>query len=193
MERTFAASEVLEPNVLWVVAGVPPVSNIQPAHLTIGQVSDGHPAIHRGVNLACTATGDVDIGMTICMGESFKHKNPHRRGKENDRTPTVTTCADGLGARRVRPVRATGDHRGDEKANHWTDLSRRLIWLKRRFLQGVDYWTLRIARRWQIFSAHKIHIAQRARSMSVWESWREVQEQAREREIKRGNDTLRFR
>ena len=75
MERTFAASEVLEPNVLWVVAGVP-VSNIQPARLTIGQVSDGHPAIHRGVNLACTATGDVDIGMTICMGESFKHKNP---------------------------------------------------------------------------------------------------------------------
>ena len=186
MERTFAASEVPEPNVLWVVAGVP-VSNIQPAHLTIGQVSDGHPAIHRGVNLACTATDAVDIGMKICMGKIFAYKNPHRR-KVNDRTPTVTTCATGLGARRVRPVRATGDHRGDEKANHWTDLSRRLIWLKRRFLQGVDYWTLRIARRWQIFSAHKIHIAQRARSKSVWESWRKVEEQAREREIQRGNE-----
>jgi len=186
MERTFAASGLLEPNVLWVVAGVP-VSKIQPAYLTIGQVSDGHPAIHCGVNLACTATDDVDIGMKICMGESFKYKNPHRR-KGNDRTPTVTTCATGLGARRVRPVRATGDHRGDEKANHWTDLSRRLIWLKRRFLQGVDYWTLRIARRWQIFSAHKMHIAQRTRSKSVWESWRKVQEHAWEREIQRGNE-----
>ena len=186
MERTFAASGLLEPNVLWVVAGVP-VSKIQPAYLTIGQVSDGHPAIHCGVNLACTATDDVDIGMKICMGESFKYKNPHRR-KGNDRTPTVTTCATGLGARRVRPVRATGDHRGDEKANHWTDLSRRLIWLKRRFLQGVDYWTLRIARRWQIFSAYKMHIAQRTRSNSVWESWRKVQEQALEREIQRGNE-----
>ena len=186
MERTFAASEVLEPNVLWVVAGVP-ISNIQPAHLTIGQVSDGHPAIHRGVNLACTTTDDVDIGMNICMGEIFEYKNPRRR-KVNERKTTVTTCATLLGTRRVRPVRATGDHRGDEKANHWTDLSRRLIWWKRRFLQGVDYWTLRIARRWQIFSAHKMHIAQRTRSKSVWESWREVQEQAREREIKRGNE-----
>ena len=185
MERTFAASEVPEPNVLWVVAGVP-VSNIQPAYLTIGQVFAGHPTIHCGVNLARTATDHVDIGMKICMGESFKYQNPHRR-KVTDRTPMVTTCATGLGARRVRPVRATGDHRGDEKANHWTDLSRRLIWLKRRFLQGVDIWTLRIARRWQIFSAYKMHIAQRTRSKSVWESWRKVQEQAREREIQREN------
>ena len=87
MERTFAASEVLEPNVLWVVAGVP-VSNIQPAHLTIGQVSDGHPAIHRGVNLACTATDAVDIGMKICMGKIFEYKNPRRR-EESERTPTA--------------------------------------------------------------------------------------------------------
>ena len=28
------------------------------------------------MNLACTATDDVDIGMKICMGESFKYKNP---------------------------------------------------------------------------------------------------------------------
>ena len=121
------------------------------------------------------------------MGKIFEYKNPHRR-KVNDRTPTVTTCATGLGARRVRPVRATGDHRGDDKANHWADLSRRLIWLNRRFLQGADYWTLRIVRRWQIFSAHKMHIAQRTRSKSVWESWREVQEQAWEREIQRRNE-----
>ena len=187
MERIFAASKEPEPNVLWVVAGVP-VSNIEAAHLTIGLVSDGHPAIHRGVvNLARTTTDRVDIGMNVCMGKIFEYKNNPRRRKVWERTP-FTTCATLLGTRSVRPVRATGDHRGDDKANHWTDLSRRLIWLKRRFLQGADYWTLRIVRRWQIFSAHQMHIAQRTRSKSVWESWRNEQEQAREREIQRGNE-----
>ena len=75
MERTFAASKEPEPNVLWVVAGVP-VSNIEAAHLTIGLVSDGHPAIHRGVvNLARTTTDRVDIGMNVCMGKIFEYKN----------------------------------------------------------------------------------------------------------------------
>ena len=103
MEQTFAATKKLEPNVLWVVAGVPvsnfvagvPVSNIVAAHLTIGLVSEGHPAIHRRVNLACTTTDDVDIGIKVCMGKIFEYKNPRGR-EESERTPTVTTCATGV-------------------------------------------------------------------------------------------------
>ena len=53
-----------------------PVSKQQPAYLTIGQVADGHPMIRRGVRLARTTADNADVGMTVCVGDTFRYKDP---------------------------------------------------------------------------------------------------------------------
>ena len=135
-------------SVLWVTAGLPATSG-QPSYLTIGHVSEGHPNIPQGLKVAY-AEPDTDIGMVICMGETFKHKTV---GQKIGDTPVVTVVKDDLAMRRVRPQCCVDNSRERYVMHRWRDLARRLT-------LGPAYWRLQMACRWQRVSEQTCNLAQ---------------------------------
>ena len=154
-ERKVVASQIAW-DALWVAAGLPATCG-QPSYLTIGHVSEGHPIIPHGVKVAY-AEADKDIGMVICMGETFKYKIPQK--KKIDDAHIVSVKGD-LAMRRVRPTRSVDKCREQYVMHRWTGLSRRLI-------LGREYWTLRMACRWQNVMEQTLKPAQRTSTRCIF-------------------------
>ena len=158
--RLAAAPEYKQ--LTWVAAGVPATSG-QPAYLTIGHVCEDHPIIPQGLKVAY-AEPDTDIGMVICMGETFKHKNARQK---TDDVP-VAVFKDDLAMRRVRPQRCVDKSQEQYVMHRWRGLARRLM-------LGPEYWRLQMACRWQRISGQTCNLAQSKSRRCMLDTWRHQQ------------------